>query len=138
MLVNSLTARVGIAGCYVLAQKVDQISKERPLLEVLAAFNKLCLLVRDQSSHDELILMAKKLLEEFEDDFPVLAKLVPNIHLICPRVGKSPAAETANDQIYLAHNVHFTLQRFVRIVSSKEKPVMLFLDDLQVSGCSIM
>lgn len=131
MLVQSLTARVEIAGGYVLSQKVDQMSKERPLLEVLAAFNNLCILIKKKSSPTKLLSLANKLREEFEDDFALLARLLPKITLLCPRTDAFPLRIGNNDQIYLAHNLHFTLQRFMRIVSSRSNPVVLFLDDCQ-------
>jgi hypothetical protein len=42
-LVNGLTARVDVAGGYVLTHTFDQMSKDRPLLAVTAVFNQLCL-----------------------------------------------------------------------------------------------
>mmetsp|Transcript_29922 Transcript_29922/g.63473 ORF Transcript_29922/g.63473 Transcript_29922/m.63473 type:complete len:914 (-) Transcript_29922:1454-4195(-) len=134
MLVQSLTARVDIAGGYVLTQKVDQMSKERPLLDVLSAFNNLCLLMRDKSSPHDLLEVANKIMHDFESDFSVLARLLPNINVLFPQLVKPTTKDTGIEQVMNLPNVCFTLQRFMRIVSSSLTPVMLFLDDLQWAG----
>ena len=134
MLVNSLRARVDIAGgAYVLTQKVDQMAKERgAMLDVLSAFNNLCSLIRDKNSPQELLDMANRIGNEFESDFSVLARLVPNIKtLFRPELAKPNSQDATTDQIMNFENISFTLQRFMRIVSSRQTPVMLFLDDLQ-------
>lgn len=128
MLVNSLTARVNCAGGYVLTQKVDQMSKERPL-DVLSAINNLCMMIKDNSSPQKLLSIAKELMTEFQDDFGVLARLLPNISMLCPQLAKTDTSELQT--IVDSHNVSFTIQRFMRIVSSKSNPVVLFLDDCQ-------
>jgi len=134
-LVQSLTARVDISGGYVLTQKVDQMSKEKPLLDVLSAFNKLCTLIKSKTSPRELAEIAERLTVDFESDFSVLARLLPNISVVFPHLAK-PASrkDTSVERIMNLHNVCFTLQRFMRIVSSRLRPIMLFMDDLQWAG----
>lgn len=136
MLVQSLKARIDIAGGYVLTQKCDEISKERPLLDVLHAFDKLCLLIRKKSSPQTLLEISNKLVNVFESDFSVLARLLPNINIVFPELAKpTEGTDGARDlQGMNLNNVCYTLQRFMRIVSSTLTPVMLFLDDLQWAG----
>jgi len=131
MLVQSLTARVDASGGYVLTQKVDQMSKERPLLDVLSAFDNLCLLIRDQNSPRELQKVTKKIMHDFESDFSVLARLLPKISALFPRRNEKTTKDTSIERVMNLQNVCHTLQRFMRIVSSSLTPVMLFLDDLQ-------
>lgn len=134
VLVQSVTARVNIAGGYVLSRKIDQMSRDRPLLEVLAAFNDLCLLVREKHPAGEVASIASKLLLEFENDFSMLERLVPNIGGLCPS-RESASREPGIDQVVMnSHSVNYVLQRFVRIISSKKNPIVLFLDDLQWAG----
>ncbi|KAL7538257.1 hypothetical protein ACHAXR_008411, partial [Thalassiosira sp. AJA248-18] len=135
MLVHSLRARIDIAGGgYVLTQKVDQMSKERPMLDILSAFNTLCLLIKNKSATHELLGMATMITTEFESDFSVLARLLPNINVLFPQLVRPTIKDAGMEQMMNLHNICYTLQRFLRIVSSRLKPVMLFLDDLQWAG----
>ena len=136
MLVDSLTARVDISGGYVLTQKVDQMSKDRPLLEVLAAFNNLCIMIKDKRPFEELLSISVALVDEFQNDFDVLARLLPNVVFLCPQIGLSQGWTQHNvyQQMPLAEHVQFTLQRFMRVVSTQSNPVVLFLDDCQWAG----
>jgi len=135
MLVNSLTARVNIAGGYVLTQKVDQMSRERQLWGILSAFNDLCVIIKENRNESELLSIATELKDKFEDDFAVLARLLPNITHLCPQRGKSLRSEVETEQTLAGlQNISFTIQRFIRIVSSTSNPVVLFLDDCQWAG----
>ncbi|KAL3760940.1 hypothetical protein ACHAWU_009619 [Discostella pseudostelligera] len=136
MLVQSLKARIDIAGGYVLTQKCDEVSKERPLLDVLHAFDKLCLLIMLKSSPQTLMDISNELVKVFSSDFSVLARLLPNINVVFPKLAKptEDADGARNLQGMNLNNVCYTLQRFMRIVSSTVTPVMLFLDDLQWAG----
>mmetsp|Transcript_7945 Transcript_7945/g.17919 ORF Transcript_7945/g.17919 Transcript_7945/m.17919 type:complete len:1329 (+) Transcript_7945:91-4077(+) len=130
MLVNSLKARVDMAEGYVLIHKFDQMSKERPLLEVISVFNDLCPLIRERRSQQDLLVIVKNLMEVFGTDFSVLARLLPNIVSLSPQLKPTVDEKEGGDQMNL-RSICFTLQRFMRVVSSKSHPVMLFLDDLQ-------
>ena len=135
MLVHCLTSRIDIAGGYVLEQKVDQMSKERPLLDVISAFNELCLLIKDKSSAPEINEISSNLMHEFESDVAVLVRLLPNIDAIFPGAGGSPRHHQGSSSLMLnLQNVCTVLQRFMKIVSSKLHPVMLFLDDIHWAG----
>ena len=132
-LVQSVERHVKIAGGYVIAQKFDQMSKGRPMSEVMSAFNKLCLMIRDVMSLQELLDISNKLREVFEADFHLLVQLLPNIHVLLPQLNDEMANEedeTDWDQADF-HCVCFILKRFIRVISNKSHPVMLFLDDLQ-------
>lgn len=117
-----------------LAQKVDQMSKDRPLLQVLAAFDNLCLMIKDAYNLQEMLSLGNKLMIEFKDDFLVLARLLPNITILCPYQLESSHAMDSTEQLLFSHNIHFTIKRFLRIVSSRLNPVVLFLDDCQWAG----
>lgn len=142
MLVQSLNARIDIAGGYVLTHKCDETSKERPLLDVLHAFDELCLLILKKSCPQTLLEISNKLVNVFESDFSVLARLLPNINIVFPELAKKPTTADETDgssasrnlQGMSLNNVCCTLQRFMRIVSCADTPVMLFLDDLQWAG----
>jgi len=128
-LVNSLTARVDVAGGYVITHTFDQMSKDRPLLAVIAVFNQLCLLIQEknyQRSH----AIVKELLQAFDSDISPIGRLLPNFYAMCPELKPSMQDDERNDHVTL-RSMCFTLRRFLRVVSSKAHPVVLFLDDLQ-------
>jgi hypothetical protein len=129
-LVNGLTARVDVSGGYVLTHKFDQLSQEKTMLEVVAMFNDLCLLIRNKTSQQDLLVMVNDLVCVFGSDLPVLARLLPNIKSLAPQLDSSDDVQESHNQMNL-RSICFTLQRFIRVVSSKVHPVVLFLDDLQ-------
>ena len=129
-LVNSLTARVDVVGGYVLTHKFDQMSQKKPMMEVVAMFNELCVLIRDKRSQQDLLVIANNLMRVFSADLSVLAWLLPNINALAPQLKPSDDKQEIGNQINV-QGICFTLQRFIRVVSSAAHPVMLFLDDLQ-------
>ena len=128
-LVDGLTARVDVAGGYVISHTFDQMSKDRPLLAIVAAFNQLCLVIQEKN-HRQAQGIGKIIMQAFGSDISVLARLLPNIYVMCPEMKPPTHEEGRNDQVTL-RSMCFTIQRFLRVVSSKAHPVVLFLDDLQ-------
>ena len=115
-----------------LTRKIDHISRDRPLLGVLSAFGELCLLIKQKSTPCELHDISNKLDREFEADGSLLARLVPNVAVLMISQQAKPAEKGEGKESTMnLHTVLFILQRFLRIVSSCQKPVMLFYDDLQ-------
>ena len=130
-LVDSLTDRVGANGGYILKHKFDQISN-RTILGILAVFNDLWMLVNEMSSSQEIIVIYNDLVEVFGPELLMLARLLPNIKAFVQELKLNThdyEQESAN-QMNL-QSICFTLQHFVRAVSSAAHPVVLFLDDLQ-------
>mmetsp|Transcript_19299 Transcript_19299/g.46304 ORF Transcript_19299/g.46304 Transcript_19299/m.46304 type:complete len:1293 (+) Transcript_19299:334-4212(+) len=130
MLVDNLKARVDMAEGYVITYKFDQISKKGPLFGVISAFNDLCPLIRERSSKPDLQVLVKNLLDVFGANLSVLARLVPNIETLSPQLKLAALEKESGSQLNM-RSICFTLQRFMRVVSSKSHPVLLFLDDLQ-------
>ena len=129
-LVNGLMTRVSMVGGYMLMHKFDQMSHEKPLLEIIALFNDLCLLVRDKNSQQDLLVIVNDLVHVFGSDLSVLARLLPNIKVFSPQLIPTGDDQESEHQINL-RGTCFMLQRFIKIVSSGTNPVVLFLDDLQ-------
>ena len=130
-LVESLRPQVDVAGGYVVSRKFNAISKERPLLEVVSAFNDLCVLIKEKNSLQDLNATAANLIEAFGSDVSVLARLLPNLCLILPQLKKSNTYNYSDSDRMNFQSVGFVLQRFMRVVSSKLHPLMLFFDDIQ-------
>jgi len=132
-LVQSVAASVGMSGGYVLEHKFDQASKDRALLQLISAFNKLCVLIGNTSSKQNLQIVVNKLTETFGSDLTMLGRLLPGVHGLVPQSMLSKQASYSGDGAQMnLQSVCFILQQFMRIVSSTSHPVMIFLDDLQV------
>ncbi len=129
-LVDGLTARVDIAGGYVLAHKFDQMSQEKPMLEVVAMFNDLCHLIKVKNSRKDLLVIVNDLVRVFGTDLSTLAQLLPNIKALAPQLKPSKDEHEIDNRMNI-RGICFILQQFIRVVSSVKHPVMLFLDDLQ-------
>jgi predicted ATPase len=125
-----LTARVDVSGGYVLTHKFEQLSQEKTMLEVIAMFNDLCLLIRNKNSQQDLLVIVNDLVRVFGSDLYVLARLLPNIKSLAPQLDSSDDVQESHNQMNL-RSICFMLQRFIRVVSSEVHPVVLFLDDLQ-------
>ena len=136
-LVESLKSDVAAVGGYVITHKFDQMSQSRPLWEVISVFNALCLLIRDNNSSQDLLNIVNKLTEVFGADLSVLSRLLPNIQVLFPDLEKPSAPEQNIDNLNF-NSICFSLQMFMRVVSSQLHPVMIFLDDLQwADGASL-
>ncbi|KAL3810773.1 hypothetical protein ACHAXA_011785 [Cyclostephanos tholiformis] len=130
-LVNGLTARIDAVGGYLLTHKFDQMSQERSILDVVAMFNYLCLLIKEKSSQRDLMALVDDLVQVFGSDWSTLARLLPNINTIVPQLEQLADSRGEVGNQTNVRSICFTLQRFIRVVSSAANPVTLFLDDLQ-------
>jgi hypothetical protein len=126
-LVNDLMFKVDMVGGYVLTHKFDL--KERPMLEVVALFNDLCLLIREKNTQQDLLVIVNDLVDVFGSDIYILARLLPNMKTLLPQLNPSDEKDSVNHMN--VRSICFILQRFIRVVSSEKWPVVLFLDDLQ-------
>ena len=118
---------------FVLVQKFDQVSTLSPSSVVMSAFNELCLLFAKRSTPQELHAIYESLIDEFGVNFHVLARALPNVLGMLSSRASLPVSKDETDTFNLANysSLCFTLQRFMRVVSSNSRPIMLFLDDLQ-------
>jgi predicted ATPase len=138
-LVDGLTARVDAVGGYVLTHKFDQMSRDKSILDVVEMFNYLCLLIKGKSYERDSLVLVKDLVQVFGSDWTTLARLLPNIKAIVPFLEQS--SDDDGGEMVSQMNVRsicFTLQRFIRVVSSAAHPVVVFLDDLQWCDKSVL
>ena len=126
-LVESLREQIDAVGGYYVAKKFDQF--EHSNSNVISVFNDLCL--RIQEKEPDLEKTAASLSETFGADLFLLLRLIPNARLLLP--GRpAPADEHCNHEDQMnVQSVAFVVSKFVRAVSSKEYPIMVFLDDIQ-------
>ncbi|WP_437968916.1 AAA family ATPase [Sorangium sp. So ce260] len=109
-----------------LSGKFEQLKRDIPYHAFLQAFRGLVqeiLCVSDE----ELERWRQRLREALGPNGGLLAGVLPELELLLgpqPPVPELPAVEAR-------HRVHATLQRFVAACVRKERPMALFLDDLQ-------
>jgi hypothetical protein len=124
-LVQSVLEYVDVTGGNVIQKKFDNSSS--PMSFVIAAFNDLCPLIREKCSPEELNAIVVGLIEKFGANLSVLIRVLPNVVLLIPELVAVPKDE--HTEINLSR-ICFVLQLFMRVVSNKSHPVMMFLDDL--------
>jgi hypothetical protein len=130
-LVNDLTERVDAVGGYVLRHKFDQImSRGRSMLEIIALFNDLCLLINEKNAKHDILALVDDLIGIFGPDLSSLARLLPNIKVLASAL-KLPMSEQESASQTNLRSICYTLQQFIGVVSSAVHPVVLFLDDMQ-------
>jgi predicted ATPase len=130
-LVNDLTERVDAVGGYVLIHKFDQImSRGRSMLEVIALFNDLCLLINEKNAKHDILALVDDLIGIFGPDLSSLARLLPNIKVLASTLKLPMIKQESASQTNL-RSICYTLQQFIGVVSSAIHPVVLFLDDMQ-------
>ncbi|KYG07380.1 protein kinase [Sorangium cellulosum] len=111
---------------FFLSGKFDQLERDIPYHAFLQAFRGL---VQDILcvSEEELERWRQRLREALGPNGGLLAGVLPELELLLgpqPPAPELPAVEAR-------HRVHATLQRFVAACAQKERPMVLFLDDLQ-------
>jgi hypothetical protein len=115
-LMNGLTNRVDAVGGYVLNHKFDQImSKERSMLEIVALFNDLCLLISEKNTKPDILAIVDDLIGFFGPDLSSLARLLPNIKVLASHLNLHAADQESDSQTNV-RSVCFTLQRFIGVV----------------------
>ena len=131
MLVDTLRVKVKDAGWYVIKHKFDAMSQDRPLSGVISAVNQLCLKIKDRLTSHRLTALSNKLKDEFGADIGLLARMLPNVCALSPefsslasKVEDGSTSDSCSDKMN-AQSVSFTLLRFIRLVSSPKRPIMV-------------
>jgi len=125
-LVENLRERVDAVGGYYLKHKFD--SEGRPLYGIISACNQLCLMIKERNTPKDVAETATKLRDEFGGDFGLLIRLLPNVGVLYPDSIDPMGAEKEGDKSETnVRSVCFMMLRFVRVVSSPSRPVMVSL-----------
>ena len=117
--------KTGKHPCFI-AGKFDQFQRNVPYSAVVSAFSDL---VRQILAQDEtqLRFWREKLLSVLGPNGQVITDVIPEIERITgpqPRVAPLTPAEARN-------RFNLTFQNFIRVFSLPERPLVIFLDDLQ-------
>ena len=100
------------------------------MLEIIALFNDLCLLINEKNAKHDILALVDDLIGIFGPDLSSLARLLPNIKVLASAL-KLPMSEQESASQTNLRSICYTLQQFIGVVSSAVHPVVLFLDDMQ-------
>ncbi|KFE70243.1 hypothetical protein DB31_5285 [Hyalangium minutum] len=111
---------------FFLHGKFDQLQRDMPYAPLAQAFKGLVQQVLT-GSDDEVNAWRQRLLDAFEGQGGVMVELVPSLELVVgrqPPVSELPPLEAQN-------RFHRLFLRFLGVFAAPERPLVLFLDDLQ-------
>ncbi|HEY0093295.1 MAG TPA: AAA family ATPase, partial [Archangium sp.] len=111
---------------FFLHGKFDQFQRDVPYTPLVQALRGLIQHILAMSD-EELATWRNRLLEALEGQGQMLLGIVPQLELVLgkqPPVAELPPEATQN-------RVHHLFQRLLRVFATSERPLVLFLDDLQ-------
>ena len=125
-LVNEIHKPIARQGGYFVRGKFDQVSRSTPLAAVAQAFREL---IRHILAEPPSALEAwkSKLLEAVAGSGKLLFDLIPELELV---LGPQPEAPVLGPT-EARNRFGLLVQRFLRVFTTPEHPLALFLDDLQ-------
>ena len=126
MLINEVHKSMVKHSGYFIQGKFDQLERNTPFTAITVAFNRLAQQVLAEPQ--EIFARIKNDLKNALGDVgQVIIDIAPSFELVIGKQQKLeslPPNETQN-------RLRTFFQRFLRVLSSKEKPLVLFIDDLQ-------
>ena len=125
-LVNEIHKPIARQGGYFVRGKFDQVSRSTPLAPVAQAFREL---IRHILAEPPSALEAwkAKLLEAVAGSGKLLFDLIPELELVLGPQPEAPALGPTEAR----NRFGLLVQRFLRVFTTPEHPLALFLDDLQ-------
>lgn len=111
---------------YFISGKFEQFQRNIPYLPLIQAFQNLVRQLLSESE-DQLNRWKEKLLEALKSNGQVMLDIIPELEKI---IGpQSPVPELPAEE---SHNrFNFTFINFLRVFATKERPLVIFVDDLQ-------
>jgi len=125
-LVNEIHKSIVRHRGYFISGKFDQLRRNIPYSAMVSAFSDLMRQLLTEPE-DRLAVWHQKLIDALSSTAQVIIDVIPELELIIgkqPPVAELPPAEAQN-----RFNIWF--QRFIKVFTLPEHPLVLFLDDLQ-------
>lgn len=126
-LVEGVLKYIDGVSCHIVSHKSDESSSS----VITEALDQLCASIKENCSEEECQSINSRLVEAFGSDFSILEEILPNTKLLYDTKRAKPFAPKHQGSEIQSNSASFILRLFLRAVSSKERPVVLFLDDLQ-------
>ncbi len=109
-----------------ISGKFDQFQQNIPYYVITQAFNQFCLQLLKESE-EKLSQWRKEILLAVGSNGQILIEVIPNLELIIKK--QIPVAVVGAQESQNRFNMVF--QNFIKVISNKEHPLTLFIDDLQ-------
>lgn len=117
---------------YFIKGKFDQLKRNIPYGLFVQAFEELIqeILTENQS---QITLWKKRINEALGPNIGVIAEVLPSLIKI---IGKTPLVEKTGGLTETENRFILAFQEFIKILATKEHPLVIFLDDLQWADLS--
>ncbi|MGJ5630501.1 ATP-binding sensor histidine kinase [Nostoc sp. CALU 1950] len=111
---------------YFISGKFDQLKRNIPYTALIESFQELTQQLLTESS-EKIIVLKQRLLEAFGEIGQVIIDVIPEIEKI---VGQQPPVPQLG-AIESQNRFNRAFQKFIQVFTQKERPLVLFFDDLQ-------
>ncbi len=129
-LINKINKHIADTKGYYIWGKLDQLNKDIPYFPFVQAFRQLIAQILVESE-EKIEVWRHKLLQAFGMNGQIIIDIIPEIELIIgtqPQIQRLSAMETKN-------RFNILVKKFIDVFVDKNKPLMIFLDDLQWADC---
>ncbi|MBD2386442.1 AAA family ATPase [Cylindrospermum sp. FACHB-282] len=130
-LVNEIYKPVTRQRGYFITGKFDQLKRDIPYAGITQAFQDLILQLLSESEA-KLQTWKEQILESLEPNAQIIIDVIPQLEQI---IGKQPSIEQLG-ATESQNRFKLFFQKFIRVFSTKEHPLVIFLDDLQWADLS--
>ncbi len=127
-LVNQLQKSIANTSGIFVSGKFDQYQRNVPYYAFFKAIEQFCDYIFSESE-DRLKAWKEKLEEALEQDGKLMTEKIPKLERLIGRQPELPELSFMEEQIRFKN----VLQRFLRVISSKEHPLVLFIDDIHIA-----
>ena len=125
-LVNEIHKPIVWQRGYFISGKFDQFKRNIPYASLIQAFQELVRQLLTESE-EQIAIWKAKLLASVGVNGRAIADVIPEIELIIGKQPPLPELGPAESQ----NRFNLVFQKFIRVFTSKDHPLVLFLDDLQ-------
>ncbi|MEH2148199.1 trifunctional serine/threonine-protein kinase/ATP-binding protein/sensor histidine kinase [Nostoc sp.] len=111
---------------YFISGKFDQFKRNIPYMALIESFQELTQQLLTESS-EKIIVLKQRLLEALGENGQVIIDVIPEIEKI---IGQQPPIPQLG-AIESQNRLNRAFQKFIQVFTQKERPLVLFFDDLQ-------
>ena len=111
---------------YFISGKFDQFKRNVPYASLIQAFQELVRQILTESE-EQIAVWKAQLLESLGGNSQIIIDVIPEVELIIGKQASVPELSPGESQ----NRFNLVFQKFISVFTTKEHPLVLFLDDLQ-------